>query len=63
MKSAERTEKSAEISYAEFGKIPKPRVPGHAGRFVFGKSTITELSSRKGASIFMKDFRRAKSLR
>jgi purine-nucleoside phosphorylase len=29
--------KSAETSYAEFGKIPKPRVPGHAGRFVLGK--------------------------
>ena len=29
--------KTAEISYAEFGKIPKPRAPGDAGRFVLGK--------------------------
>ena len=30
-------EKFEEIAYAEFGEIPQPSVPGHAGRFVLGK--------------------------
>src|SRR5438874_4792562 len=25
------------IPYSEFGELPKPSVPGHVGRFVFGK--------------------------
>lgn len=41
-------EKVAEISYAEFGEIPQPSVPGHVGRFVLSEIEKTKIIFAQG---------------
>jgi purine-nucleoside phosphorylase len=42
------SESSESVSYSEFADLPKPSVPGHAGRFVFGKIGSTRVIFAQG---------------
>ena len=42
------TDEPETVSYAEFAELPKPSVPGHAGRFVLGKIRDTRIIFAQG---------------
>jgi purine-nucleoside phosphorylase len=42
------TDEQLFVSYAEFAELPKPSVPGHAGRFVLGKIGDTRIIFAQG---------------
>jgi purine-nucleoside phosphorylase len=42
------TDEQETVSYAEFAELPRPSVPGHAGRFVLGKIRDTRIIFAQG---------------